>query len=149
MKKNAPIMPKNTRPIAPTADDSLGSRNSRTSSDGWLSRVSHQANRPSTARPRSEEHTSELSHTEIYTLSLHDALPIAPTADDSLGSRNSRTSSDGWLSRVSHQANRPSTARPAAAAPRTSQCTQEPFSPPWMIPYTSSTSPAMDSSTPR
>src|SRR5215204_2062088 len=25
---------------------------------------------------RSEEHTSDSSHTEIYTLSLHDALPI-------------------------------------------------------------------------
>ena len=58
----------------------------------------------------------------------------APTADDRRGLRNSRTSSDGWRSLASYQAKKASTATPAAIGPSTSACTQEPFSPPWMIP---------------
>ncbi len=75
--------------------------------------------------------------------------PSAPTAEDSRGSRNSLTSSEGWLSRVSHQAKKASTASPSAMVPSTSQCTQVPLSPPWMMPYTTSTRPTTDSSTPR
>src|SRR5882672_147190 len=37
----------------------------------------HHGNKLTAEDQRSEEHTSELSHTEIYTLSLHDALPIS------------------------------------------------------------------------
>src|ERR1035441_4090332 len=60
--------------------------------------------------------------------------PSAPTAEDTRGARNSFTSSEGWLSRVSHQAKKASTANPSAVVPSTSQCTQEPLSPPWMMP---------------
>src|SRR5215471_12132962 len=72
----------------------------------------------------------------------------APMADDSRGSRNSRTSSDGYRILASYQAKNASTATPAAIGPSTSRCTQEPFSPPWMMPYTTSTRPAMEASTP-
>ena len=58
----------------------------------------------------------------------------APTADDRRGLRNSLTSSDGWRSLASYHVKKASTATPAMIGPSTPACTQEPFSPPWMIP---------------
>src|SRR5579859_4454144 len=72
----------------------------------------------------------------------------APIADDSRASRNSRTSSDGYRLLASYQTKNASTARPPMAGPSTSGCTQEPLSPPWMMPYTTSTRPAMEARTP-
>src|SRR5215469_10364469 len=71
----------------------------------------------------------------------------APMAEDRRGSRNSRTSRDGWLILLSYQAKKTRISRPAAARPSTSQWIQEPLSPPWMMPYTSRTRPAMEAST--
>ena len=72
----------------------------------------------------------------------------APMADDSRASRNSRTSSEGYRTLASYQTKKASIARPPSAGPSTSRCTQEPLSPPWMMPYTRSTRPAMEASTP-
>src|SRR6266566_5788261 len=74
--------------------------------------------------------------------------PIAAAADDSRGSRKSRTSSDGCSVLDSCTQNTASTARPAAIGPITPRSSHEPASPPLMIPYTSNTRPAIDSSTP-
>src|ERR1022692_948482 len=75
--------------------------------------------------------------------------PIAAAADDNLGSRNSRTSSDGYSVLDSCQPNATSTASPATIGPMTPRCSHEPTSPPRMIPYTRSTRPTIDPSTPR
>src|SRR5207302_573926 len=72
----------------------------------------------------------------------------APMADDNRASRNNRTSSDGYRTLASYQTKKPSTARPPSAGPSTPGCTHEPLSPPWMMPYTRSTRPAMEASTP-
>src|SRR5258708_27811967 len=72
----------------------------------------------------------------------------APMADDNRASRNNRTSSDGYRTLASYQTKKPSIARPPSAGPSTPGCTQEPLSPPWMMPYTRSTRPAMEASTP-
>src|SRR5215471_20778319 len=72
----------------------------------------------------------------------------APMAEDSRASRNSRTSSEGYRILASYQTKNASIARPASAGPSTSKWIQEPLSPPWMMPYTSSTRPAMEARTP-
>src|SRR5260370_1154937 len=61
---------------------------------------------------------------------------IAAAADDSRGSRNSRTSSDGCSVLASCQPKTASAPRPPATGPSTSPRSQEPVPPPSMIPYT-------------
>src|SRR5476649_1628253 len=56
---------------------------------------------------RSEEHTSELSHTEIYTLSLHDALPISRDRTREGRVWPSRSPPPGWGGRPSWPKCRP------------------------------------------
>src|ERR671919_296408 len=74
--------------------------------------------------------------------------PTAETDAEKLGLRNNRTSSAGWSLRNSYHRKMPRTARPPSAGAQTPSAVLEPRSPPSMIPYTSSTSPATDSSTP-
>src|SRR5215211_3992980 len=72
-------------PIAALQSATSSPRSSRPSLPG----SSRELERP----VRSEEHTSELHHTEIYTLSLHDALPISPSAGGPIAALQSATSS--------------------------------------------------------
>ena len=74
--------------------------------------------------------------------------PSAAIEAESRRSRNSRTSSDGCEIRASYHAKAARMARPPTIGPSTGRLSHESPSPPWTIPYTSDTRPAMDSSTP-